>query len=161
MGARRPIQGLAIGAQEPLIIQGPVQAQSWSLGGKLTSRTTRVATALQELYSGDPVLGSALASGLATEAQAEDLGGAAAKGADARAFATTAGRFLAAPEGPSIAVMSLDGFDTTPTKAPRRACSPTGWHCWTAPSTACETVWATSGARRWWWSPPSSDAPHA
>ena len=112
VGVRRPVQGLAIGAQEPLIIQGPVQAQSWSPGGRLTSRTTRVATALQELYRSDPVLGSALASGLATEAQAEDLGGAAVKGGDARAFAATAGRFLAAPEGPSIAVMSLDGFDT-------------------------------------------------
>ena len=112
VGARRPITGLAIGAQEPLIIQGPVQAQSWSPGGKLTSETTRVATALQELYKHDPMLGSALASGLATEAQAEGLGGAAVKGGDAKAFATTAGRFLAAPNGPSIAVMSLDGFDT-------------------------------------------------
>ena len=111
-GARRPMAGLAVGAQEPLILQGPSPSQSWSPGGKLTSGTTRIVTALQDLYRADPALGAALASGLATEAQAEGLGGAAVKGGDARGFARTAGRFLAAPDGPSIAVLSLDGFDT-------------------------------------------------
>ena len=112
VGARRPIAGLSVGAQEPLILQGPVQAASWSPGGKLNGQTTRISSALQDLYKADPLLSSALASGLATEAQVEELGGSQVKGGDARAFAQTAGRFLAAPDGPSIAVLSLDGFDT-------------------------------------------------
>ena len=112
VGASR-IGALSIGAQEPLILRGPVQAQSWSPGGRLAGSGARVATALQDLYKHDPLLGSALASGLATEAQADLLnGGQGLKGYDAKAFATTAAGFLTAPDGPSIAVLSLDGFDT-------------------------------------------------
>jgi uncharacterized protein (DUF1501 family) len=36
----------------------------------------------------------------------------ALQGKDVRAFAVTAAKFLSAPDGPSIAVLSLDGFDT-------------------------------------------------
>ncbi len=111
-GARPSFRALAVGAQEPLILQGPVEAESWSPGGRLNGRTTRLSAVLQDLYGADPLLGPALASGLATEAEAEGLGAQQVKGGDARAVAQTAGRFLAEPDGPSIAVMSLDGFDT-------------------------------------------------
>jgi uncharacterized protein (DUF1501 family) len=109
----RPIKALSIGAQEPLILRGPVQAQSWSPGGRVTPDTDRVATALMDLYAGDPLLGAALASGLQTEDQAKRINGdQPLKGGDVKAFAVTAAKFLAAPNGPSIAVLSLDGFDT-------------------------------------------------
>ena len=109
----RPIKALSIGAQEPLILRGPVQAESWSPGGKMTGETNRVAAALADLYADDHLLGPALATGLQTEAEADVInGGKALNGADVQAFATTAARFLAAPGGPQIAVLSLDGFDT-------------------------------------------------
>jgi uncharacterized protein (DUF1501 family) len=109
----RTIAALSIGAQEPLILRGPVQAQSWSPGGKMNGQTNRVANALMDLYAGDPLLGPALATGLQTEAQADVInGGKPLNGADVQAFAVTAAKFLAAPGGPSIAVLSLDGFDT-------------------------------------------------
>jgi uncharacterized protein (DUF1501 family) len=39
-------------------------------------------------------------------------GGSPLKGGDVKAFAETAARFLTAPDGPSIAVLNVDGFDT-------------------------------------------------
>ncbi len=109
----RKIMALSIGAQEPLILRGPVQAESWSPGGRLNGQTNRVANALADLYAGDHLLGPALATGLATEAQADVInGGKPLNGADVQAFANTAAKFLVAPGGPSIAVLSLDGFDT-------------------------------------------------
>ena len=108
----RPIKALSIGPQEPLILHGPVEADSWSPGGRVDP-TARISTVLTDLYKGDPLLSPALAAGLATEAQASTLnGGEAPEGGDVQAFAVTAARFLSAPDGPSIAVLSLDGFDT-------------------------------------------------
>lgn len=109
----RTIAALSIGPQEPLILRGPVQAQSWSPGGRMNGATNRVAAALMDLYADDHLLGSALATGLQTEAQADLInGGKPLSGADVQAFANTAAKFLTAPNGPSIAVLSLDGFDT-------------------------------------------------
>ena len=111
--AARRVKALSIGPQEPLILRGPVQTDSWSPGGRVTPDAGRVATVLQDLYKGDTLLGPALAAGLAVEKQADTLnGGAPLRGADAKAFAETAAKFLVAPGGPSIAVLSLDGFDT-------------------------------------------------
>ena len=109
----RPIKALSIGAQEPLILRGPAQAESWSPGGRITPNSNRVAMALMDLYAGDPLLGPALATGLNVESQANIInGGKPLGGGDVKAFATTAAKFLTAPDGPSIAVLSLDGFDT-------------------------------------------------
>jgi uncharacterized protein (DUF1501 family) len=113
MQPARPIKALSIGAQEPLILRGPVQAESWSPGGRITPATNRVANALMDLYAGDPILSPALATGLKVEDQANMLnGGKPLQGGDVKAFAVTAAKFLTAPDGPSIAVLSLDGFDT-------------------------------------------------
>jgi uncharacterized protein (DUF1501 family) len=109
----RPIKALSIGAQEPLILRGPVQAESWSPGGRITPNTNRVANTLMDLYADDPLLGPALATGLKVEDQANVLNdGQPLKGGDVKAFAVTAAKFLTAPDGPQIAVLSLDGFDT-------------------------------------------------
>jgi uncharacterized protein (DUF1501 family) len=107
------VRALSIGAQEPLILRGPVQAASWSPGGRVTPDTNRVAAALADLYAGDALLGPGLAAGLKVESQASLINqGMALQGKDVRAFAVTAAKFLSAPDGPSIAVLSLDGFDT-------------------------------------------------
>lgn len=109
----QPIKALSIGAQEPLILRGPVQTESWSPGGRITPNSNRVAIALMDLYAEDALLGPALATGLKVEDQANTLnGGKPLGGGDVKAFAVTAAKFLTAPDGPSIAVLSLDGFDT-------------------------------------------------
>ena len=126
-------KALSVGAQTPLILRGPAQAESWSPGGKAPDATDRIVAQLQDLYRNDPLLGPAFASGLETEAMAGALtgkgdamaarpamqAGAPAQGGptqaqaqNAAAFAETAGKFLVQPDGPSIAVLSLDGFDT-------------------------------------------------
>jgi uncharacterized protein (DUF1501 family) len=108
-----PIKALSIGAQEPLILRGPVQSESWSPGGRITPNSNRVVTALTDLYAGDPLLGPALATGLKVEDEANVInGGKPLQGSDVKSFAVTAAKFLKAPDGPSIAVLSLDGFDT-------------------------------------------------
>ena len=113
MQATRPVKALSIGPQEPLILRGPFQADSWSPGGKVGTSTSRIATQLQELYKTDALLGPALSAGLATEKQADALsGGSPLRGGDVKAFAETAARFLTADGGPSIAVLNVDGFDT-------------------------------------------------
>jgi uncharacterized protein (DUF1501 family) len=107
------VSAISIGPEEPLILRGPVPVQSWSPGGRGPADLAAVAATLQDLYRTDALLGPALASGLRTEAAADALnGGQSIKGGDARALAVTAGRFVAGDGGPSIAVLSLDGYDT-------------------------------------------------
>lgn len=112
------LHALAVGAQEPLILRGAVEIQSWSPGGKLTSDMERIANVLQDLYAGDPLLAHAFASGLTTETMAENLDGAGAMQAPVRParaahdYAATTAKFLSAESGPDVAVISLDGFDT-------------------------------------------------
>ena len=114
------VKALSVGAQTPLILRGPVQAQSWSPGGKAPASSDRLVTALQDLYAGDALLGPAFASGLQTETMAEQLTSASMAGAappppgpaDVQGFAVTTAKFLTAPGGPQMAVLSLDGFDT-------------------------------------------------
>jgi uncharacterized protein (DUF1501 family) len=109
----RRITAISIGPQEPLILRGPAPVQSWSPGGRAGMDLARVTATLQDLYKTDPVLSTALASGLQTEAAADAFNnGQTLQGRDARGFAVTTARFLVADGGPSIAVLSLDGFDT-------------------------------------------------
>ena len=107
------ITAISVGSEEPLILRGSSPVQSWSPGGRRSADLARITTTLQDLYKHDALLGPALASGLQTEAAAESLNqGQTVNGHDARALAVTAGRFVAADGGPSIAVLQLDGFDT-------------------------------------------------
>src|SRR6202012_2709276 len=91
---------------------------------------SRLPAILADLYAHDPLLGPALASGLATEAMAkvatapssaptmaliepQTLAGYQRAGQDAaRTLGTTLARFMTEPDGPQIAAVSLDGFDT-------------------------------------------------
>ncbi len=103
---------ISIGAQEPLILRGPSTVRTWSPGGRGGPDQGRLAAALQELYRGDPLLEPALANGLRTQTEADALALGAMGRGDARSFAAAAARFLTDAGGPSVAVLSLDGFDT-------------------------------------------------
>jgi len=113
------VTALAVGAQDPLILRGPAPIQSWSPGGKVTQDMERISTILQDLYAKDPTLARAFSSGLQTEAMAESFGAgdmagqmAARPQKIASDVAATTAKFLTQPGGPSIAVLSLDGYDT-------------------------------------------------
>ncbi len=135
--AGRP-RALSIGATAPLVLRGQVEAASWSPGG-LVGADPRLPAILHDLYASDPLLGPALAGGLAAEsmahvatrevAAAADLSQAADAGMMARAGsaapparkggldqgrrlgAVLAG-FLTQPAGPRVAAVEMDGFDT-------------------------------------------------
>lgn len=117
------VEGLSVGPTAPLILRGPASVGSWSPGRGVDTQA-RLPTLLQDLYRDDPLLGPALARGLATEALARDSGVAsdamaggmrpgAAQGRDAaRAMGEALAGFLRAPGGPQLAAVSVDGFDT-------------------------------------------------
>ena len=110
----RSARAIAVAPQAPLILQGPAAYDTLSPGAPFNPAGSRLAGILQDLYQPDPILGPAFAAGLAVEheAMALNANAPALKANDARDFATAAARFLAAPGGPAIAVISLDGFDT-------------------------------------------------
>lgn len=124
----RKVAALSVGPTAPLVIRGRAPYGSWS-PGKVVDTASRLPTLLQDLYKNDPLLGPALARGLATEAMAktamEDAGHAdptgEPAGADvrlrqgretARRLGETLAGFMLEPGGPQIAALSLDGFDT-------------------------------------------------
>ncbi|HEV7156839.1 MAG TPA: DUF1501 domain-containing protein [Caulobacteraceae bacterium] len=117
-------KAISVGPTAPLILHGPREAASWSPGG-LAQRDQRLPGILQDLYAHDPLLGPALAEGLATQAMARTaLADAAAASAAmqsanpapgllqaARIGADLAG-FMVQPGGFQIAAVSIDNFDT-------------------------------------------------
>ncbi|MES2724784.1 MAG: DUF1501 domain-containing protein [Pseudomonadota bacterium] len=130
LSVQRKVEALSVGPTAPLILRGPASVSSWS-PGKGVDASARLPTLLQDLYKDDPVLGPALARGLATETMAEaamsslgDIASMAAmspanaqglvrQGAEAaRRLGSTVAGFMREPGGPQIAVVSLDGFDT-------------------------------------------------
>jgi len=130
LSVQRKVQALSVGATTPLILRGKAPASSWS-PGKIVDGSARLPMALQDLYKDDPLLGPALARGLATEAmaQAATAGLPAAPGSPmsgesgvaaylrqgreaSRKLGATLAGFMREPAGPQIAALSLDGFDT-------------------------------------------------
>ncbi len=116
------IEALSVGATAPLILRGPSPAASWS-PGRGVDTTARLPALLQDLYRDDPLLGPALARGLQTEDMARATGAARGTGimrpggaAQGRGVAREMGEalagFLKAPDGPQLAAVSVDGFDT-------------------------------------------------
>jgi uncharacterized protein (DUF1501 family) len=132
IGPARKVDALSVGPQAPLILRGKIQAASWSPGGP-DLRDVRLPQILADLYANDPVLGPALAEGLSAKAMGKMAEAAARDSSDqsgmnvaaqpampnqgqqneqARFLGRTLGKLMMAENGPSIAAMSLDGFDT-------------------------------------------------
>jgi uncharacterized protein (DUF1501 family) len=117
----RPSAGapLSVGVALPLLLRGPALVGAYAPTGFAQPQPDLYAR-LAALHDADPITGPALREGLAergfTNAQ---LSGAQPTGTEAPrdkyAFATlagTAGRLLAAADGPRIAAMELGGWDT-------------------------------------------------
>lgn len=136
----RKVSGLSIGTEMPLILRGKLPVTTWA-PGRLDSENERLTQVLSDLYAHDALLGPALASGLEASAIAEQAGVADAErprrrgGGGARAmhntgqadqaaseparrrdvakdFGKAVAALMAAEHGPSIAAISLNGFDT-------------------------------------------------
>ena len=111
--------GLAVGGAVPLILRGKVPVASWEPPGGLHEASPDLLGALQELYRGDALLGPALAEGLKAQSFSERVLGdemqPGGRGFGPKSFAPlaqAAGKLLAAPDGPRIAVLEMGGWDT-------------------------------------------------
>jgi uncharacterized protein (DUF1501 family) len=113
-GRARPGTGLSLGHTAPLIMQGAAQVMSWApqVYQGADEDTVRRVLALYEAR--DPALAAALSAGAALDVKTGMAGGPSngAKNKEFMAEMTQAARFLADPEGPRIAAMSSDGWDT-------------------------------------------------
>jgi uncharacterized protein (DUF1501 family) len=137
LSAHRKVDALSIGPTAPLILRGKVQTASWSPGRGVDAEA-RLPSLLQDLYRNDSLLGPALARGLATETMAKDatagldgqpgmmtkastagvpapqaVRAAAQQGRDAaHTLGASLAGFMREPGGPTVAAISLDGFDS-------------------------------------------------
>jgi len=112
----RVMSGLAVGPTTPLILRGAAPTVAWAPVA-LPQAADDTAMRLMDLYSQrDPALGKALAAGLQLDkaAQGDDMkpkpgsNGAAAM----RLVARGAAKLMAADDGPRIAALAFDGWDT-------------------------------------------------
>ncbi|MBK7250814.1 MAG: DUF1501 domain-containing protein [Gammaproteobacteria bacterium] len=106
--------GLAIGQNVPLVLRGPVEVASWS-SSVLPEVEPDLIARLRDLYSNDSLLAARLDEAMRIDALADAGGMMRAPGKNAmqlRVVARAAGRMLAAPAGPRIAVMDATGWDT-------------------------------------------------
>jgi uncharacterized protein (DUF1501 family) len=128
LSRQRKVDAISIGPTAPLVLRGKVQTASWS-PGKGVDAEARLPGLLQDLYRNDPLLGPALAKGLATETMAKAAtaglmgaptpmmggkpGGGAAPGREAaKMLGESLAGFMREPNGPTVAAISLDGFDS-------------------------------------------------
>lgn len=108
---------VSIGPAQPLILRGAAKnTSSWS-PAVLPEASDDTLNRLMELYEGDPVLKASLSSALGADAVAggmDKAGMAGARGGPGQYLPqlTAAGKFLSQPDGPEIAVVSLEGWDT-------------------------------------------------
>jgi uncharacterized protein (DUF1501 family) len=112
----RVMSGLAVGPTTPLILRGQAPTVAWAPVA-LPQAADDTAMRLMDLYSQrDPAFGKALAAGLQLDkvAQGDDMkpkpgtNGAAAM----RLVARGAAKLMAADDGPRIAALAFDGWDT-------------------------------------------------
>ncbi|PSC05452.1 hypothetical protein SLNSH_07620 [Alsobacter soli] len=110
------LRGVSVGAAAPLVIRGPAPVLGWA-PPMLRPARADLAPRLMDLYGQtDPLLARALgeavetgkvASGLDVKAQ-----GGAADPVGMAQMATGAARLIARPEGPRIAALAFEGWDT-------------------------------------------------
>lgn len=113
-GSAKPVTGLSLGHTAPLIMQGKAPVLSWAPQVYAGADDDTVQRLLALYEARDPVLAKALSLGAALDAKTgsnriNQLGN---KNQEFTAEVTQAARFLADPEGPRIAAMSSDGWDT-------------------------------------------------
>jgi uncharacterized protein (DUF1501 family) len=110
--------GLGIGAATPLILRGAAPVVGWAPQA-LPDAGDELARRVLDLYAhADPALAKAMAQGLDLDKiAAREMGDNRPRGgfdsvAGMRQAAQGAARLIAAPDGPRVAAMSFDGWDT-------------------------------------------------
>jgi uncharacterized protein (DUF1501 family) len=105
---------VALAQNVPLVLRGEAPVNSWA-PSRLPATDTDTLQRIADLYSADPYFASRLQAALATDSIAGDGMMAGAKRDPLGAFGTltsSAGKLLAANDGPRIAVIEANGWDT-------------------------------------------------
>ena len=123
VGAERVAgSGLSVGPVVPLIMRGAAPVTAWSAEGAAPQDDDTVDRLLALYDRTEPVLHRAFAQ--AVEAQrmtvtsGQDRNGSRGLAARFARMARGAGRLMAVPEGPRVATMSFDGWDTHASQGP-------------------------------------------
>lgn len=108
--------GLAVGATTPIILRGTTPALAWA-PPRLPEATDDLAMRLLDLYAQrDPALAAALSAAVETDHLASNAMAAESGPARLRQYqfeaAAGAARLMAAPDGPRLAALTLEGWDT-------------------------------------------------
>jgi len=121
-GVRPEGDVLALGVSVPLLLRGAATVGSWAPHGFGTPAADLYA-AIAALNQPDPLTGPAIAEGLRARGFSQSVMTAdnpAPKDRNAfPALAKAAGELLAAPDGPRIAALEIDGWDTHTAQANR------------------------------------------
>jgi uncharacterized protein (DUF1501 family) len=113
----RPARGLGVGPVSPLVMRGPAPVLGWA-PQLLPVAGADLATRVLDLYTHrDPLLAKALRDGIETgtmAGSASDMvkGAGMNQPEGMRQAASGAARIMAAPDGPRIAALAFDGWDT-------------------------------------------------
>lgn len=107
--------GLAIGHAVPLVLRGGNAVRTWA-PSRMPGVEAHFLDRLEPLYAADPLFARALAEARASAAGMADMartgGGPRRARQPLSALAGAAGRLLAAPDGPRVAVLEVGGWDT-------------------------------------------------
>ena len=108
--------GIALGANVPLAMRGPVEVASWS-PGNLPDMDGDTLQRIARMYAADPLLSQRLEEALGADAVAGMDGGMNGAGrgggiAQVQQVARAAANFLVQPDGPGVAMFDTTGWDT-------------------------------------------------
>jgi len=109
--------GLALGAEVPLSLRGPTAVAAWA-PDNLPAAQPDFLDLVQSMYAKQPALQAVLRQAIDADGMAQQAIGAKAgmtklrPGNAARILAEAGGKLLAQPNGPRIAVLELQGWDT-------------------------------------------------
>jgi uncharacterized protein (DUF1501 family) len=109
--------GIALGANVPLAMRGPVEVASWS-PGNLPDMDGDTLQRIGRMYAGDPLLSQRLEEALGADAVAGmegGMNGGMGRGgglAQVQQVTRAAANFLVQPDGPSVAMFDTTGWDT-------------------------------------------------
>lgn len=119
--ARPDGEAVAVGVATPLLLRGPARVAGWAPGG-FVAPTPDFYTQVARLTGSDPLLGPAVRQGIKERGFAESALASASPAKDRFAFpalAKAAGELLARADGPRVAALEIDGWDTHAAQVPR------------------------------------------
>jgi uncharacterized protein (DUF1501 family) len=113
-------EAVAVGVGTPLLLRGPAQVAGWAPKG-FAVPAPDFYTLVAALSGGDPLLGPAIREGMKERGYAHVAlaGDPPERKYDFAALARAAGELLARPDGPRIAALEIDGWDTHVAQVPR------------------------------------------